>query len=52
MKRPEITPEIKRDLQIIKLRNVLDPKRFYKKDDSKELPKYFEVNFIFILILC
>ncbi|GES90456.1 deoxynucleotidyltransferase terminal-interacting protein 2-like [Rhizophagus clarus] len=46
MKKPEITPEIKRDLQIIKLRNVLDPKRFYKKDDSKGLPKYFEIGTI------
>jgi hypothetical protein len=51
MKKPEITPEIKRDLQIIKLRNVLDPKRFYKKDDSKGLPKYFEVNFNFLVLL-
>ncbi|CAI2182100.1 2046_t:CDS:2, partial [Funneliformis geosporum] len=46
MKKPEITPEIKRDLQIIKLRNVLDPKRFYKKDNTKGLPKYFEIGTI------
>ncbi|KAI3991671.1 hypothetical protein MKX01_038069 [Papaver californicum] len=39
-----ITPEIKNDFQIIKLRNVIDPKRHYKKGDSnsKELPKYFQ----------
>lgn len=30
----EITPEVERDLKILKLRRVLDPKRFYKKDDS------------------
>ena len=25
------------------MRNVLDPKRFYKANDSKALPKYFQV---------
>lgn len=30
-----ITPEIKRDLQILKLRNVLDPKRFYKRGSGE-----------------
>ncbi|MCL7038880.1 hypothetical protein MKW94_012925 [Papaver nudicaule] len=41
-----ITPEINNDLQIIKLRNVIDPKRHYKKGDSnsKELPKYFQMG--------
>ncbi|RZC72521.1 hypothetical protein C5167_048001 [Papaver somniferum] len=41
-----ITPEIKNDFQIIKLRHVLDPKRHYKKGDSKskELPKYFQLG--------
>ncbi|MCL7028670.1 hypothetical protein MKW94_000384 [Papaver nudicaule] len=41
-----ITPEIKNDIQIIKLRNVIDPKRHYKKGDSnlKELPKYFQMG--------
>lgn len=28
----QVTPEIARDLKLIQLRNVLDPKRFYKKD--------------------
>jgi len=36
-----MTEEVKRDLQLIKMRNVLDPKRFYKKDEKK-LPKYFQ----------
>ena len=39
----EVTPEIKLDLQLLKMRNVLDRKRHYKKDDSKGLPKYFQV---------
>lgn len=44
MPAPEITPEVKLDLQLIKMRNVLDRKRHYKKDDSKGLPKYFQVG--------
>jgi len=44
MPAPEITPEIKLDLQLIKMRNVLDRKRHYKKDDTKDLPKYFQVG--------
>ncbi|CAG8540898.1 6988_t:CDS:2, partial [Scutellospora calospora] len=44
MPKPELTTEIKRDLQVIKLRNVLDPKRFYKKDNSKGIPKYFQIG--------
>jgi len=44
MPAPEITPEVKLDLQLIKMRNVLDRKRHYKKDDTKGLPKYFQVS--------
>lgn len=41
----ELTPELKRDLQIIRMRGVLDPKRFYRSSDmKKELPKYFQVG--------
>jgi len=40
----EITPEIEQDLKLLKLRNVLDRKRHYKKNDSKALPKYFQVS--------
>ncbi|XP_034952237.1 deoxynucleotidyltransferase terminal-interacting protein 2 [Chelonus insularis] len=40
----EMTPEIKHDLQIIQMRSVLDPKHFYKKNDIKALPKYFQVG--------
>ncbi|KAL4190011.1 hypothetical protein AMTRI_Chr08g209870 [Amborella trichopoda] len=39
-----ITPELKKDLQIVKLRAALDPKRHYKKGSSEVLPKYFQVG--------
>lgn len=41
-----VTPELKQDLQLLKLRGVMDPKRHYKKGDtkSKSLPKYFQVG--------
>lgn len=44
MPAPEMTPEIKHDLQVIQMRSVLDPKRFYKKNDLKVLPKYFQIG--------
>ncbi|KAG9231641.1 hypothetical protein BJ875DRAFT_506545 [Amylocarpus encephaloides] len=45
--RTNLTPELKRDLQLLKMRSVLDPKRFYKKDNSKlQIPKYSEVGTI------
>jgi len=41
----ELTEDLKRDLQIIRMRNVLDPKKFYKSSDmKKELPKYFQIG--------
>ena len=39
-----ITPELKNDLRILKMRGALDPSRHYKKNDTKELPKYFQVT--------
>ncbi|RDX87358.1 fcf2, partial [Mucuna pruriens] len=41
-----ITPELQKDLKLLKLRAALDPKRHYKKGDSKSktLPKYFQAN--------
>ncbi|CAL5418637.1 unnamed protein product [Camellia sinensis] len=41
-----LTPELKKDLQLLKLRSVIDPKRHYKKGDSKSrtVPKYFQVG--------
>ncbi|CAL1385742.1 unnamed protein product [Linum trigynum] len=46
MPAPTMTQELKKDLQILKLRGAIDPKRHYKKGDSKlkVLPKYFQVG--------
>ncbi|KAG9140548.1 hypothetical protein Leryth_016052 [Lithospermum erythrorhizon] len=43
---PTITPDLKMDLELLKLRSVMDPKRHYKKTHfkSKSLPKYFQVG--------
>ena len=38
---------MKRDLQLLKMRGVLDPKRFYKKDSSKNAtPPFSQVGTI------
>ncbi|KAL2470210.1 Fcf2 pre-rRNA processing protein [Abeliophyllum distichum] len=46
MPAPVITPELKKDLQLLKLRSAIDPTRHYKKGNSKSktLPKYFQVG--------
>lgn len=41
----QLTPEIEQDMKLIKMRNILDRKRHYKKNDSCALPKYFQVYF-------
>ncbi|KAK6930364.1 Fcf2 pre-rRNA processing, C-terminal [Dillenia turbinata] len=43
---PNITPQLKKDLQLLKLRSAIDPNRHYKKADSKSktLPKYFQAK--------
>ncbi|XP_034840898.1 deoxynucleotidyltransferase terminal-interacting protein 2 [Maniola hyperantus] len=41
---PEMTEELKNDLQVLKMRSALDPKHFYKKNDMEVLPKYFQVG--------
>jgi len=45
MPAPVLTPELKKDLQILNMRHYLDPKRHYKKTGSKEkqIPKFFHV---------
>lgn len=43
MKAPTMTEELKSDLQVLKMRSVMDPKHFYKKNDMEVLPKYFQV---------
>eukprot|EP00976_Prorocentrum_cordatum_P001772 35703-Prorocentrum_minimum.AAC.3 len=40
----DITPELKRDLRLLKLRGTWDPKRFYKSNDSSKFPKYFQIG--------
>ena len=44
MPAPELTEERKNDLELLQMRNVLDPKRFYKKNKSENLPKYFQIG--------
>ncbi|NXA84539.1 TDIF2 protein, partial [Thryothorus ludovicianus] len=44
MKAPEVTGELKNDLKVLKMRALLDPKHFYKKNDRDGLPKYFQVG--------
>jgi hypothetical protein len=39
--RTDLTPELKRDLQLLNLRPFLDPKRHYKKQNSKAEPPAF-----------
>lgn len=44
MSAPELTEERENDLKILQMRSVLDPKHFYKKNDLKVLPKYYQVK--------
>ncbi|MCJ1375534.1 hypothetical protein MMC20_006771 [Loxospora ochrophaea] len=45
--RTDLTSELKRDLQLLRMRSVLDPKRHYKKDDRKgQIPTYSQVGTI------
>ncbi|KAL3425780.1 hypothetical protein PVAG01_02571 [Phlyctema vagabunda] len=45
MPRTVVTPELKRDLQLLKMRAVLDPKRFYKKENAKaQIPEFSQVG--------
>ncbi|KAK9374890.1 Fcf2 pre-rRNA processing-domain-containing protein [Lipomyces chichibuensis] len=46
MPKTELTPTIKRDMQLLKLRNVLDPKRHYRRENEREVPKYFQTGTI------
>ena len=40
----ELTTTLKRDLTLLQMRDVLDPKRHYRAS-AKTLPKYFQVPF-------
>ncbi len=41
---PQMTPELKRDLRLLKLRGAFDPKRFYKSADASKLPTHFAIG--------
>ncbi|KAI6092504.1 Fcf2-domain-containing protein [Hypoxylon rubiginosum] len=43
----DLTPQLKKDLQLLRMRDVLDPKRFYRKDTSRALvPQFSQVGTI------
>ena len=46
MPKVELTDELKADLKALKLRNFIYPNRFYKTNDSKKLPQYFQIGTI------
>jgi hypothetical protein len=46
MQATPMTPELEREMQLLKMRNVLDPKRHYKRDTSKGNPKFFQVGIV------
>lgn len=45
MKSTQVTEEIKHDLKLLKMRNYLDSKRFYKRENTKDaIPKVFQIG--------
>ena len=44
MKAPDKDDPARMDMELIRMRGVLDPKRFYKGQDRKATPKYFQVS--------
>ncbi|RAL08402.1 Fcf2 domain-containing protein [Aspergillus homomorphus CBS 101889] len=41
----ELTAELRRDLQLLRMRSVLDPKRHYKKENGKsQIPTYSQIG--------
>ncbi|KAL9640486.1 MAG: hypothetical protein Q9164_000236 [Protoblastenia rupestris] len=43
--RTDLTPELERDLQLLRMRSVLDPKRHYKKDNANgQAPEFSQVG--------
>lgn len=47
MPRTELTPELKRDLQLLRMRSILNPKQFFKKDTRKDpVPEFCQVGTI------
>lgn len=39
-----MTEEKKNDLMVLHMRKAVDPKRFYKNNDTVSLPKFFQVS--------
>lgn len=46
MAAPEMTDEKQNDLLVLKMRQALDPKHFYKRSASTTNPKFFQVSFL------
>jgi hypothetical protein len=44
MPAPQLTPELKNDLRLLRMRGALDPARHYKKTHSQATPRYFQVR--------
>eukprot|EP00003_Mantamonas_plastica_P022798 TRINITY_DN394_c0_g2_i1.p1 TRINITY_DN394_c0_g2~~TRINITY_DN394_c0_g2_i1.p1 ORF type:complete len:379 (-),score=120.72 TRINITY_DN394_c0_g2_i1:114-1250(-) len=40
----QLTPEIMQELKVLRMRGYLDPKRHYKSQDSKKIPKFFQIG--------
>ena len=40
--------QLRNDIKVLKMRNALYSNRFYKKEDFKTLPKYFQVGQIVV----
>jgi hypothetical protein len=46
----ELDDQRRRDLELVQMRDALDPKQHYKRPDREVLPKYFQVTFYIPLI--
>ncbi len=45
MPRTKLTPELKQDLRVLRMRDVLDTKQFWRKDTRKDfIPKFCHVG--------
>lgn len=40
----EMTDELLRDYDVVRMRSILSSKQFYKKNETTVPPKYFQVN--------
>jgi len=49
MTAPQVTPELKREIQALRLHTAMDPKRFLRgeaKRDSAKLPEFFQIGHV------